>query len=179
MYYLDSNGFILSSNTNTSSGYHGVVTDPGRFDWRAAINVPTQFRHYMPADNPVLILQSNNSIAHLANVVRTFYYDKVDTIGWESAIREVYRVGHGNWGLDIITSIIDLDLDRHGVSLARVVNRLRRSVVIDNRIGEKFIREIYKSYIPSLKKFGRDVVLSDIKILTVNEFSLRYGLPLR
>ena len=71
--------------------------------------------------------------------------------------------------------ITDEQFERRGGSWVR---RRTRPVSIDNRWGEEIIRKVFKTHIPSLKKFGRETVLQEMKILTVIEFSLRYGLPL-
>jgi len=72
--------------------------------------------------------------------------------------------------------ITDEQFERRGGNWVR---RRVRPVTIDNRKGEDIIRKVFfKEYLEDLKKFGRDTVLREMKILTVNEFSLRYGLPL-
>ena len=72
--------------------------------------------------------------------------------------------------------ITDEQFERRGGNWVR---RRIRPVTIDNRKGEDIIRKVFfKEYLEDLKKFGRDTVLREMKILTVNEFSLRYGLPL-
>jgi hypothetical protein len=187
---LDKNGVILANTVASTTGLHGVVIHTAgsveRGDpLRAQASVPEQFSHLMPNDNKNLVLRSGSSLSTLAWVVKTFH-ENVDSRGWPAMIHEVVNVtGHYGWGLDIVAPITDADLD--GIVVTRVVDndyqptrrRRVRSEKIDSRWGEKAIRSVYKDFIPKLKKFGRDIVLHDIKILTVTEFALRYGLPHR
>jgi len=47
---------------------------------------------------------------------------------------------------------------------------------MDTRIGEKYIRAVFKQHIPSLKIYDRTEVYADFKTLTVHEFGTKYNM---
>lgn len=56
--------------------------------------------------------------------------------------------------------------------------KVAAEIQIDNRSADKFFDVIYAKYdIPALaKKFGRETVMTARRLLTINEFELRFGL---
>ena len=173
----DANGLPLSNLGR--SPYWGVAFHSHRNEtpWFAVVSIPEHLRDRMPNRNFTIHL-SEHSDERDASYVAGKFNENI-----EENFEEFLRVGQLHWrptgGIPQWNHPAVESPPRQNRRQARYIRRNRRvipEVRIDNRWGRDILHKVFKGYMKELRKYGKDMVIHDLSNLTVNEFSLRYGI---
>ena len=178
----DGNGLPLTHRG--SSPYYGVAKFEwgGQSCWEAAVTIPQGMSHLMPNNSTSVQLGLYDDPRDAAYVAMMFLENLTENFRDfcdHNLLRKWgefsgFRPGSVQWEQEALVS------SNHQVRARgeRVVRRPR----FPSGIGESFIRGAFKSglfgdfTLMDLKSYGRDLVLREMKVLSVEEFGLRFGL---